>query len=92
MTKYAIYAGLGGSLGGARYEGTYEFSEEDEATEYAFEVACMVYDSYAGLHGLRTHSEIMEEEDCDEGVAEDIYMEERENWISYYAEVAKGDE
>lgn len=82
---YNIYAGLGGSFGGASYIGTLQNVSEEEAYECAFEEACNVYDSYAGYHGIRDIADIMNEEEVDENEAEDIYIEERESWLDYYA-------
>lgn len=87
--KYRIFAGLGGGFGGANEEGEYEFKDEEAALEYAYERACEAYDMYAGLHGLRSVADIMEEDDCDGEYAEDVYNEERENWLDYYVEEVK---
>lgn len=90
MPKYKIYAGLGGGFGGARYETTEEFEKEEQAEEFAWECACQQFDSYAGLHGLQSVEDIMEEEGCDEEDAEEMYNEQRENWIDYYVKLDDG--
>lgn len=88
--KWFISYGLGGGFGGANnYEvidATGSVDSEDEANMYAWEKACEEYESYVGLHGLRTQDEIMEEDDVDEETAEEIYNEERESWLDYSAE------
>lgn len=84
MKDYNIYAGLGGSFGGARYIGTLRNSSLKEAEEYAYEVACEEYESYEDLHGLRTTVDIMDEEEVDADEAWEIYLEERESWLDYY--------
>jgi len=92
MTQYAIYAGLGGGFGGARYQSTEECATQEAAEDIAFEMACETYESYVGLHGLRDISDIMDEEECDEDEANEIFRDERGCWLDYYAEVATGDE
>ena len=37
MPWFKIYAGMGGSFGGAKYNGTYEYADIDEATADIFE-------------------------------------------------------
>lgn len=86
--KYNIYAGLSGSFGGATYQGALEGSE-DEAERTAWEYAIEEYESYGGMHGLLTWDDVAEEnelnprEDIEE--IDDLYMEEIESWIEYYA-------
>ena len=90
MPYYKIYAGLGGGFGGARYEDTEEFKDEEEALEYAYDIACQQYDSYDGMYGLQTVDEIMKEEGVDEEEAEEIWREQREGWVDYYVKPATG--
>ncbi len=82
---YNIYAGLGGGFGGTSYIGTLQNASEDGAYQYAFEEACNIYDSYAGYHGIRGIEDIMDEEGVDENEAVETYIEEREDWLNYYA-------
>ena len=65
-------------------------SSLEVAEEYAYQRAIKEYESYEGLHGIRSYSDIcaedfvedeMTDEDYDE--AEEIYREEKENTISY---------
>lgn len=87
MKKYKISYGLGGGFGGATEDDEiYEFENEEEAMRFAWEKACEEYESYAGMYGLRTVEEIMEEENTDEETALEIYAEERESWLDYDAE------
>lgn len=83
-TRRIIYAGLGGGFGGADKVDVLEFENIEDAERYAWERACQEYESYAGLHGLRDIEQIMEEEDCDEEIAQEYYNEERKGWIDYY--------
>jgi hypothetical protein len=79
MQTFWIRYGLGGC-------GDWEevdCATEDAAWELARENAIQSYESYAGLHGLRTEEEIMEEENCDADEAADIYGEEVESWLEY---------
>lgn len=94
--KYNIYAGLGGSFGGAAYQGTGEFSDEDSATRCAYELAVEEYQSYEGYHGILDWDDVAEQEELDpeeDGKAVDAaYQEEIESWIEYYAVLMEEDE
>lgn len=92
LKNYNIYAGLSGSFGGAKYVGTLNDVTLEAASEAAFESAIEEYESYEGYHGLRDISDIMEEEGVNEQEATDIYIEERESWLDYYAIPADEDE
>ena len=97
--KYKIYAGLEGGFGGANYIRTVESVSEEQANQEAFEEACQIYDSYAGLHGIMSWEEcitqVLEENGLEEGddysnFEEDVdalYREEQESWIEYYIEI-----
>lgn len=94
MKRYNIYAGLGGSFGGAQYQYTTDCKDEDEASDLAYQAAIEEYESYEGLHGIKTwddcRDDIAEEDDVlPEEVSDDavdvMYNEERENWIDFYA-------
>jgi hypothetical protein len=84
--KYKIYAGLGGGFGGATYQESINFDNMDEALTHAEELAYEMYDDYAGMYGLRTIEEIIEEENCDEETAIEMYEEDKNNWIEFYVE------
>jgi hypothetical protein len=87
MKKFKVFYGLGGGFGGATEDDEiYEFANKDEAIEFAREKACEEYDDHAGLHGLRSIEEIMEEEGLDEDEAIAEYKEERESWLDYEVE------
>jgi len=74
MKKFLIkYAGIMNSSG----EEEVEAETAAELESYAEELANEDYDSYAGLHGIRTTCEIMEEDDLDEEGARETYCEER---------------
>ena len=97
MPWFKIYAGMGGSFGGARYNGTYEYADIDEATAEAYRIAEEEYQSYEGCHGIMSPEDVeedlrdsgfIEEDMTDDEVADMIdyhYREEIESWISYYA-------
>lgn len=91
MTEYKIYAGLNGGFGGAEYIETDEFESEEDALEYAFAVACNIYEDYAGTNGIRYLDDIADEEDLDLDedweTIEEIFSEEREGWLSYKVEL-----
>lgn len=102
MAWFKIYAGMGGSFGGAQYQGTYEYADIDEATADAYRIAEEEYQSYEGCHGIMSPEEVeedlrdsgfIEEDLTDSEVADMIdsyYHEEIESWISYYALPATG--
>lgn len=97
MIKYNLYAGLSGGFGGATYMGTYEFDTIEEATNEAYLLACEVYESYEGCHGILSwedcEAELLESgEDFDEEDVNLYYMEEKEGWLSYYAVPADEDD
>ncbi len=96
LKEYNIYAGLGGSFGGAQYMYTTLCESEEEAEQEAYEQARDEYESYSGCHnGLMTWEEAMteaesqlsedENEDDLEALAEEIYYETREGWLDYCA-------
>lgn len=73
------------------------FNSEEEAISYAYEQAIEDYESFEGLHGIRSMREIAEEDfevdldelDFDTAMYIDIettYLDERESQISYGAE------
>lgn len=62
----------------------FKVDDEFDASTLAWELACDQYESYVGLHGIRDISEIMEEENCDENDAYEIFQDERENWLDYW--------
>lgn len=83
--KYQIRANLAGGFGGCRLQDWEDCWVEsgEQAEQAAYEMACEVYDSYDGMHGLRSISDIMEEDEVEEDEAEEIWMEERDGWLSY---------
>ena len=89
MALYKIYYGLGGGFGGPGEPELARLPDKETAENLAYELACDEYDSYDGLHGLRNINMIMEEEDCDEDTAEEIWLEERESWLDYWVEEVK---
>ena len=101
MPNYRIFAGLGGGFGGAKYEETYEFRNEDEAMEYAYNKAVEEYESYAGSHGLLDYDGVREDleesgfiedtidENEIEAMIESHYIEYMESWLDYYVEEVK---
>ena len=82
--KYNIYAGLGGGFGGAQYEYTIDCESKEEAENLAYESAINIYESYEGSHGILDIRDCIEVSDSEEE-AEEMYQEEIESWIEYYA-------
>lgn len=97
MKKYNIYAGLGGGFGGARLIAeAEEFESEKAATKYAYDCALEEYQAYEGCYGITSYGDILDypedyglEEGFTEEDVQEIYQEEVESWITYYAEGVK---
>ena len=85
IKKWALFAGLNGGFAGGTFQ-TFEESSAKDAYQYCYQLAIDEYDSYVGMHGLRTVSEIMEEDEVDEEEAEQLFNDEREGWLDYYIE------
>lgn len=104
MPWFKIYCGMGGSFGGARYNGTYEYANIDEATRDAYRMAEEEYQSYEGSHGILSYDDCLEDlhdsgwidDDMTDAEIEDMaanhYLEQIESWISYYVLPATGPE
>lgn len=96
--KYNIYAGLGGSFGGASYHGTGEFKSEEEASQVAYEIAREEYESYEGYHGIKDWADVAEDNNLDPDdennfeEIDELYNEEIESWIEYYAVLTEDDD
>lgn len=71
MTKYNIYAGMGGGFGGPVYHCTDEFENKEAAEECARELAIEDYQSYEGYHGIRSWTECATDYLMDNGLIED---------------------
>ena len=91
--KYNLYAGLNGGFGGANlvFKGA-EYNDIKEATKAAYEYAVEEYQSYEGYHGLTSYNDIKEnpedyglDENPEAEDVDEVYTEEVENWIEYYA-------
>lgn len=95
--KYNIYAGLGGSFGGATYRGTGDFKSKEAAEQAAYEAAVEEYEMYEGLHGILDWYEVAEnnnldpEDENDESEIDELYNEEKESWMEYYAVLTEED-
>ena len=98
MERFHLYAGLSGGFGGAHYCETVEAENIDEACEFAYQLAIEEYQSYEGLHGILSWAECYEDamesgfigedtmtEDEIATYVDDMYQEEIESWIEYYA-------
>ena len=96
MQQYNIYAGLGGGFGGASYQGTGDFKRLADAENEAYQLAVEEYESYSGCHGLLSRGVVADENGLDytEDSAEidELYIEEMESWLDYYAVLEEEDE
>lgn len=100
MDKYNIYAGLSGSFGGAQYQYTIEVKSKEEAEEIAYQEAVEIYQDFEGTYGIMDWNDCaisLEIDPCTENddlIAEvdELYNEEMENWIEYYAILTSEDE
>ena len=90
--KYAIFAGLGGSFGGATFQYVDDFDSEDEALNVAYDKAVEVYESYEGCYGLMDWEDVRNDlreffgEEPGEDDVRERYIEEVESWIDYRVE------
>ena len=92
--KYDLYTGMGGSMGGARYNGTYEYASEEEALKDAYNLAVEEYQSYEGYHGILSWEDCKEdlieswgEDEINDDDVEAHYLENIERWIVYYVKL-----
>jgi hypothetical protein len=83
---FIIGVGLAGGFGGIQEYEVIQADDIDDASKYAWERACDLYEGYVGMHGLREMDQIMEEDEVEEEEAEQIYIDEREDWLDYSAE------
>ena len=96
--KYNIYAGLGGSFGGATYRGTGDFSSRESAEEMAYQYAVEEYEMYEGYHGILDWYDVAENNNLDpddennKSEIDELYNEEKESWMEYYAVLTKEDD
>lgn len=101
MKRYNIYAGLGGSFGGTTYQYTTDCKDYNEAEDLAYQAAIEEYESYEGLY-VKSWYECAEEYCEEEGISMDeiedyndvidqIYIEERDGWIDFYAKLTDED-
>ena len=98
--EYNIYAGLGGGFGGAKYQYTGLYDNEDDAFIDAYTAVSEEYESYSGYHGLLTYEEALKtamndnpgksEEELQEYIDE-LFEEDKENWIEYYVVLTSED-
>lgn len=86
MARYRIRYGLGGGFGGCCEWEEIDAPNDEAASVAAWEAACEEYESYDGLHGLRSVSDIMKEDGLDSDEAHEAWEEERESWIDYESE------
>ena len=77
---------MGGGFGGADNYEVMKARSLRDAEEYAYEMACQEYEQYDGMHGLRSISDIMEEDGLSMEDAEQDWQYERESWLDYGAE------
>lgn len=96
--KYNIYAGLGGSFGGATYQGTGDFKSRESAEQAAYEAAVEEYEMYEGYHGILDWYGVAETNNLDpddennEGEINELYNEEKESWMEYYVVLTEEDD
>lgn len=86
---YKIRYALGGGFGGCELADWEEVECDtlEDAQDLAYQEAAEIYHSEAGGSGIRDIQEIMEDDDCDEAAAEEIYSDDMESWLEYEAKV-----
>ena len=80
---FIIGYGLSGGFGGIHNYEVIETKDESTASMEAWLKACEEYENYVGNHGLRDVGDIMEEDDVSLEEADEIYRDEREDWLDY---------
>ena len=85
MAKYRVIGALGGGFGGCE---NVEWEEvecisDDQAEQWAYDLAIEQYEMYEGNHGIRSTDDIMEEDEVCEREAEEMRQEEIESWVDY---------
>lgn len=96
--RYNIYAGLGGSFGGATYQGTGDFKSRESAEQAAYEAAVEEYEMYEGSHGILDWNDVAENNNLDpddesnESEIDELYNEEKESWMEYYVVLTEEDD
>ena len=90
MTFYKVKFGLGGGFGGAQESEILDCESLEEAEKAAHLLALEYASQYEGMYGLPNFDDIMEEEECSEEEATEIYYAELENWLDYCAEEYRG--
>lgn len=87
MPKYEIFAGLGGGFGGAVSHGFEKHDNEESANQSAYEAACEDYDNMAGLHGLMSYQECLDqaEQELSSEIGEFEDPEDYQNELEVYA-------
>jgi hypothetical protein len=95
MNWYRLYVNSVGN--GTICEGPFEFSSEEIATQAAYDMAVEDYESFEGYHGIPDIGDIMEDkegynlsEDASEDECWEVYYEQREGWLNYWAEEVSG--
>jgi len=83
---FIIGYGLSGGFGGIRNFEVIQVENQEEAELWAWQIACEEYERYSGSNGLRSISDIMKEDGIEsDEEAEEVYNEERESWLDYFA-------
>jgi hypothetical protein len=82
--KFYIKYGLGGSFNSCENMNWEEIEAKDweEAGRYAYEAACEEYEYYAGMYGISSIEEYIED-GMTEFEAYEAFCDERESWIDY---------
>ncbi len=95
MNWYRLYIDSVG--GGVVCEGPLEFSSKEIATSAAYDMAVEDYESFEGYHGIPDIGDIMDnpedyglDADATDHECWEAYYEQRESWLSYWAERASG--
>lgn len=81
MKKFEIFAGLGGGFGGLKSYGVYEFNNQQEAEDYAYELACNEYERYSNR--FPSVEKIMEDNEINEEEATQVWLDTRDSWVTY---------
>ncbi len=84
--KLTYYKLRGGVWNSEEFEEVTAAKDYDTAIHEAYLMACESYDSYAGLHGIMSEQDYIDEMEAEDfNEAWELYLQDRENTIEYEA-------
>ena len=90
-------------MGGARFQGVYEYNDLRDAEQDAYLKAEEEYQSYEGCHGIPSWDDCYEDalesewigpdssQNEIDSIVDDMYLESMESWVCYYVREVSDD-